>query len=85
MEWFAGTAALQAAANAWRKVEGVMGDKRISRKLKGNMLSSCVIPAYLYGIETMAMLAKQQEKLKVCENNWARRIAGVKRIDQQII
>ena len=51
MEWFAGTAALQAEANAWRKVEGVMGDKRISQKLKGDMLSSCIIPAYLYGID----------------------------------
>ena len=28
------------------------------------------------------MREKQQEKLQVCETNWVRRIAGVKRIDK---
>ena len=32
---------------AWRKVEGVMGDIHISRKLKGKVLNSCLTPAYL--------------------------------------
>ena len=31
----------------------------------------------------MAVTEKQQEKLQVCENNWVRRIAGVKRIDKR--
>ena len=39
----------------WRKVEGVMGDRHISRKLKGKVLNSCITPAYLYGLEAMAM------------------------------
>ena len=30
---------IQAGANACRKVEGVMGDRHISRKLKGKVLS----------------------------------------------
>ena len=30
-----------------RKVEGVMGDRHISRKLKGKVFSSCITPAYL--------------------------------------
>ena len=54
-------------ANAWRKVEGVMGDRRISRKLTGNVLSSCVTPAYTNGLETMALTEKQQEKVQVFE------------------
>ena len=29
------------------------------------------------------MMKKQQEKLQVCKNNWVRRIAGVKRIDER--
>ena len=33
---------IQAGASAWRKVEGVMGDRHTSRKLKGNVLSSCI-------------------------------------------
>ena len=35
---------IQAGASAWRKVEGVMGDRHISRRLKGKVLSSCVTP-----------------------------------------
>ena len=29
------------------------------------------------------MIEKQQERLQVCEINWVRRIAGVKRIDKR--
>ena len=29
------------------------------------------------------MTEKQQERLQVCENNWVRRIEGVKRIDKR--
>ena len=36
---------IQAGANAWRNVEGVMMDRKISRKLKGKVLDSCVVPA----------------------------------------
>ena len=74
---------VQAGASAWRKVESVLGDKNIFRKLKGKVLSSCVTPAYLIGLETMAMTDKQKEKLQVCENNWVRRLAEVKIIDKR--
>ena len=37
----------------------------------------------LYGLETMAMTEKQQEKVQVCDNNWLRRIAGVTIIDKR--
>ena len=33
-----------AGANAWRKVEGVMGFRRILRKRNGNVFSSCITP-----------------------------------------
>ena len=70
-----------AHANAWRK--GVMGDRRISRKLKGKMLSSCVTQAYMNALETMALTEKQQENVQFCENNMARIIVGVKRADNK--
>ena len=73
---------MQAGVSAWRKVEGVMRDGCISRKLKGKVLSLCITPTYLYGLETKAMMEKQ-EKLQVCENNWVRRIVGVKRINKR--
>ena len=35
---------ITAWANAWKKVEGAMRDRRISSKLKGKVLASCVSP-----------------------------------------
>ena len=39
----------QARANAWRAVEGVMADRRISKGVKGKVMSTCVTLACLYG------------------------------------
>ena len=54
-------------ANAWRAVEGVMADRRISKRLKGKVMSTCVTPACLYGAETLALTELQQQRLQVCE------------------
>ena len=40
---------------------------------------------YIYGLETMALTDKQQQKVQVCENNWIRIIVGVKRADKRRI
>ena len=74
---------VQAGTNAWRQVEGVMSDRHISNKLKGKLLGACVTPAMLYGLETLPVSEKHQHRLQVCENNWVRRIARVKRIDRR--
>ena len=58
---------ITAVANAWKKVEGVKRDSRISRKHKGHVLSSCVTTAYMNVLETVALTEKQQEKVQVCE------------------
>ena len=63
-----------AGANAWRKVEGVMLDRKKFKKLKLKVLRTCVAPACLYGLETVALTEQQQQKLQECENNWVRRI-----------
>ena len=59
---------MQAGANAWRAVEGVMADRRISKRMKGNVMITCVTPACLYGTETLAMTELQQQSVQVCEN-----------------
>ena len=46
--------------NAWMRVEGVMADRKLSMKLKGKVLMSCVTPAYLYGLEMVALIERQQ-------------------------
>ena len=74
---------IQAGANARRNVEVVMMDKKISRKLKGNVLDSSTVPASSYGSETLALSELNQHKLYSCENNWIRRIAGVRRVERR--
>ena len=69
---------IQAGANAWKKVEGVMLDRKISKKLKGKVLRMCVTPACLSDLETVALT--EQQKLQVYEN-WVRRITRTKRDD----
>ena len=44
-----------------------MGDRRISRKRKGNVLSSCVTSAYMNALETTAVTENKQEKVQVCD------------------
>ena len=63
--------------------EQLRGSWRISKRLKGKVMSSCVTPACLYGTETLALTDLQQQRLQVCENNWVRKIASVTRADRQ--
>ena len=60
---------VQARANAWRQVEGVMSDRHISKKLKGKvgLPGACVTPAMLYGLDTLPVTEKHQHRLQVCE------------------
>ena len=62
---------------------GVMADRRISKRLKGKVMSTCDTPACLYGTETLALTELQQQRLQVCENNWVRKIARVTRADRR--
>ena len=39
------------------------------------------MPAELYSLEMVARTESQQQRLQVYENNWVRRIVGVKRVD----
>ena len=74
---------VQAGANAWRAVEGLMTDRRISKRLKGKVMSTCVTRACLYGTETLALTELQQQRLQVCENNLVQKIARVTRADRR--
>ena len=58
-----------------------MMDRNISRKLTRKLLDSCVVPASIYHLETLALSELHQHKLQVCENNWITRIPGVKRVE----
>ena len=73
----------QAGANACRAVEGVMAERRVSKRLKGKFMSTCVTPVCLHGTETMEMTELQQQRMQVSENNWVRKIARVTRADRR--
>ena len=74
---------LHAEANAWRAVERVVANRRITKRLKGKVMSTFVTPACLHGAETLALTEIQQQRRQVCENNWVRKIARVKRADRR--
>ena len=62
-----------------------MGDRRISSKLKGKMLSLCITSAYIFmnELEMTALTEKQQEMVQVYDNSVVRRIVGAKRVDKR--
>ena len=42
-----------------------------------------MVPASIYGLEPLALSELHQRKLQVCENNWIRRIARVRRVERR--
>ena len=55
----------QQGANAWGKVEGVMLDRNILKKLKRKVLRACVTQACLNLYLETVPLTEQQQQLKV--------------------
>ncbi|KAK3562709.1 hypothetical protein QTP86_005673 [Hemibagrus guttatus] len=58
---------VQAGWNGWRKVSGVLCDRKISARIKGKVYRTVVRPAMLYGLETMSLRKRQESKLEVAE------------------
>ena len=56
---------IQQGANAWGKVEGVMLDRNILKKLKRKVLRACVTQACLNLYLVTVALTEQQQQLKV--------------------
>ena len=70
---------VQAGWNGWRKVSGVICDRRLPARVKGKVYSSVVRPAMVYGLETVAVTKKQVEKMEVAEMKMLRFTMGVTR------
>ena len=58
---------VQAGWNGWRRVSGIICDKRLPARVKGKVYSSVVRPAMVYGLETVAVTKKQVEEMEVAE------------------
>ena len=58
---------IQAGWMSWRKVSGVLCDRKLSAKVKDKMYKSVVRPAMLYGMETVAVKERQMGKMEVAK------------------
>ena len=67
---------------SWKKISSVVCDRKLSATIKGKMYQSVVRPDMLYGMETMAMAAKQMGMMEVAELKMARWAFGVTKKDK---
>ena len=58
---------VQAGWNGWRKVSGVICNRRLPTRVKGKVYSLVVRPAMVYGLETVGVTKKQVKEMKVAE------------------
>ena len=73
---------VQAGWNGWRKVSGVICDRRLPARVKRKVYSSVVRPAMVHGLETVAVTKKQVEESEVAEMKILRFAMGVTKKDK---
>ena len=70
---------VQVGWNRWRKVSGVICDRRFPARVKGKVYSSVLRPAMVYGLKMVAVTKKQVEEMEVAEMKMLRFAMGVTR------
>ena len=75
-------AKVQAGWSNWRKVSGVLCDKRVPNKLKGKVHQTVVRPVMLYGAKLWAPRKSDMDYLKVSEMRMMRWCLGKTRKDR---
>ncbi|XP_063588601.1 uncharacterized protein LOC134765750 [Penaeus indicus] len=58
---------IQAGWNDWRKVTGIVCDRRVAEKVKGKIHNVMVRPAMLYGLAATSLTKAQERKLEEAE------------------
>ena len=72
---------VQAGWNGWRRMSGVICDRRVPARVKGKVYRVAVRPpAMLYGLETLALTKRQEAEMEVAELKMLRFSLGVTRI-----
>ena len=66
----------------WRKVSGIICDRRLPARVKGKVYSTVVRPAMVYGLETVAVTKKQVKEMEVAEKKMLRFAMRVTRKDK---
>ena len=73
---------VQAGWNGWRKISGVICDRRLPARVKEKVYSSVVRLVIVYGLKTVAITKKQVEEMEVAEMKMLRFVMGVTRKDK---
>ena len=73
---------VQAEWNGWRKMSGVICDRKVSAKVKGKVYETAVRPAMMYGLETVAVTKRHEAGLEMAELKMLRFAMGVTRLDK---
>ena len=66
----------QCGWNNWRKMSGVLCDKRVPLHVKGKINKMILLPAILYGMETVPVTSSHVKKLEVTEMKMCRWACG---------
>ena len=67
---------------SWKKVSGVLCDRKLSARVKGKMYKSVVRPTMLYEMETVAVTKRHVGKMEVAELKMVTWALGVTRKDK---
>ena len=73
---------IQTGWQNWKRVSGILCDRRISLRVKGKVYKTVVRPAMMYGAETWAVKKAQEKKLDVAEMRMLRWMSGVAKLDR---
>ena len=73
---------IQAGWNGWRRMSGVICDRRVPARVKGKVCKVAVRPTMLYGLETVALAKRQEAAMEVAELKMLRFSLGVTRMDK---
>ena len=70
---------IQVGWGAWKRITGVMCDRKVSASVKGQLYKTMVRLAVMYGIETLAVTKTQERKMQVAEIKILRWSLGITR------
>ena len=73
---------IQSGWQNWKRVSGMLCDRRISLRVKGKVYKTVVRPAMMYRAETWAVTKAQEKKLDVAEMRMLRWMSGVTKLDR---
>ncbi len=73
---------IQSRWKDWKRVSGILCDRIISLRVKGNVCKTVVRPAMIYSADIWAVKKAQEKKLDVAEMRILRWMSGVTKLDR---